>query len=382
MNDESRLARELAAQDCASAQPAGSQTLLIVDDMPENLLVLGDLFRANGYQVMVANTGAAALRLARRQPRPALIMLDIMMPAMDGFEVFRELQAGHQTRDIPVVLLTANEDVEIEEAALGNGIIDFIRKPIRPSIVLARIRNHLLIDKARRYLIDKNAILEREVRRREHDNELIQDVCIRALANLAETRDDDTGNHVRRTQRYVRLLAGYLSRTPRFAGILTGQYVDALVRSAPLHDIGKVGIPDQILMKSGPLTRDEREVMKTHTTLGCEAIASAERDIDASVAFLSKVKEIVRWHHECWDGTGYPDRLAGDAIPLCARIMAIADVFDALVTRRVYKAALPFSEVKAIITSERGRQFDPDIVDTFLLHWDAFKSIAIEGAAC
>ena len=382
MNDELRLARELAAKDCASPQHAGRETLLIADDMPENLLVLGELFRANGYQVKVANTGPAALRLARQAPRPSLIMLDVMMPAMDGFEVFRELQAAHETRDIPVVFLTANAEVEIEEAALGNGIIDFIRKPIRPSIVLARIRNHLLIDEARRYLLNKNAILEREVRQRELENEMIQDVCIRALAKLAETRDDDTGNHVRRTQRYVRLLAGYLSGTPRFSGILTEQYVDALVRSAPLHDIGKVGIPDQILMKSGPLSADERELMKTHTTLGCEAISSAERDIDASVAFLSKVKEIVRWHHERWDGAGYPDGLVGDAIPLCARIMAIADVFDALITKRVYKAALPLSEVKAIIAGERGRQFDPDIVDTFLLHWDAFKTIAIEGAAC
>jgi putative two-component system response regulator len=163
---------------------------------------------------------------------------------------------------------------------------------------------------------------------------------------------------------------------------MTERYIESLVRSAPLHDIGKVGIPDQILMKPGPLTTEEREVMQTHTILGCEAISSAEKDIDRSVAFLSNVKEIVRWHHECWDGTGYPDGLRGEEIPLSARIMAIADVFDALITKRVYKDALSFPDVKAIIAGERGKQFDPDIVDTFLHHWDAFKTIAIEGAAC
>lgn len=382
MTDETLWERNYLPERRTSRLDESRETLMIVDDMPENLLAIGDLFQANGYQVKVANTGDAALRLARQPPIPSLILLDVMMPAMDGFEVVRELKDSHETRDIPVVFLTAKDDFGIEEAAFSSGIVDLIRKPIRPSIILARVRNHLLVYKARRWWHDRNQLLESEIQARKLENEVIQDVCIRALANLAETRDDETGNHVRRTQSYVRLLARCLARTPRFAETLTDEYVGNLVRSAPLHDIGKVGIPDQILMKPGLLTPEEREVMKTHTLLGCEAISAAERDTDSSLTFLAQIKEIVRWHHECWDGSGYPDGLAGEAIPLSARIMAIADVFDALIAKRVYKEALPLVEVKALIAEGRGKQFDPGIVDTFLFHWEAFRIIALEEDPC
>lgn len=353
------------------------EVILIVDDAPENLSQLGEMLQAAGYRVKVANAGHVALQLAAQQPRPSLILLDIMMPVMDGHEVLRQLRSKVSTRDIPVIFLTAKDSGEDEAWAFNAGIADYIVKPIKPAIVLARVRNQLLVRHARCWLQDQNQALEAEVERRLRENEQIQAVSIRALAHLAETRDNETGNHIQRTQSYIRLLAIRLASHPRFAATLTNKYIETLARSAPLHDIGKVGIPDHILLKPGKLTADEWAIMKTHTLLGSEAITLAERDIDASVQFLAQAKEIVRWHHERWDGSGYPDGLAGDSIPLSARLMAVADVFDALISKRVYKKALPFPTVRKIIAEERGRQFDPDITDVFLDGCEEFEAIAL-----
>jgi len=353
------------------------EVILIVDDAPENLSLLGEMLQAAGYRVKVANAGHVALQLAAQQPKPSLILLDIMMPVMDGHEVLRQLRSKLSTRDIPVIFLTAKDTGEDEAWAFNAGIADYIVKPIKPAIVLARVRNQLLVRHARSWLQDQNQALEAEVERRLRENEQIQAVSIRALAHLAETRDNETGNHIQRTQSYIRLLATRLASHPRFAATLSNKYIEILARSAPLHDIGKVGIPDHILLKPGKLTADEWTIMKTHTLLGSEAITLAERDINASVAFLAQAKEIVRWHHERWDGSGYPDGLAGDSIPLSARLMAVADVFDALISRRVYKKALPFATVRKIIAEERGRQFDPDITDVFLDGCEEFEAIAL-----
>jgi putative two-component system response regulator len=353
------------------------EVILIVDDAPENLSQLGEMLQAAGYRVKVANAGHVALKLAAQQPKPSLILLDIMMPIMDGHEVLRQLRSKQSTRDIPVIFLTAMDAGDNEAWAFNAGIADYIVKPIKPAIVLARVRNQLLVRHARCWLQDQNHALEAEVERRLRENEQIQAVSIRALAHLAETRDNETGNHIQRTQSYIRLLATRLASHPRFTATLTNKYIETLARSAPLHDIGKVGIPDHILLKPGKLTADEWTVMKTHTLLGSEAITLAERDIDASVEFLTQAKEIVRWHHERWDGSGYPDGLSGDSIPLSARLMAVADVFDALISRRVYKQALPFATVRKIIAEERGRQFDPDITDIFLDGCEEFEAIAL-----
>ncbi|MFZ4535910.1 HD domain-containing phosphohydrolase [Propionivibrio sp.] len=376
-----RLTPALATNSTASQlrrRSTDNEIILIVDDSPENLSVLGDVLQGAGYRVKVANAGRTALHLAAQLPRPSLILLDIMMPGMDGHEVFRQLRGDIVTRDIPVIFLTAIDADEVEEQAFSAGIADYIIKPIKPVVVLARVRSQLLVRQARHWLQDQNHALEAEITRRMRENELIQAVSIRALAHLAETRDNETGNHIQRTQAYVRLLATRLAKHPRFASILDNKYIEMLARSAPLHDIGKVGIPDYILLKPGKLTPGEWEIMKTHTLLGSEAITLAERDIDTSVDFLAQAKEIVRWHHERWDGTGYPDGLAGDAIPLPARIMALADVFDALISRRVYKQAIPFAEVRIIISEERGRQFDPDITDAFLDGCEEFEAIALQ----
>ena len=353
------------------AQP----NILIVDDVPENLSVLGELLQPT-YRVRAANSGARALQIANSPPPPDLILLDVMMPGMDGYQVLRELRDNATTRDIPVIFVTAMDGTDDEEKGLDLGAVDYITKPIRPAIVLARVRAQLELKRARDILSDHNAYLEQEVARRMAENQLIQEVSIHALAHLAETRDPETGNHLRRTQEYVRTLARGLKHHPRFSHYLDERTIGQLAQSAPLHDIGKVGIPDHILRKSGKLTPDEWAIMKTHAKLGSDAIEQAESDIEMPLAFLALAKEIAHWHHEKWDCSGYPDGLAGDAIPVSARLMAIADVFDALISKRAYKHAFSYEEARTIIADGRGRHFDPDATDAFLAGFAAFTAIA------
>jgi putative two-component system response regulator len=263
-----------------------------------------------------------------------------------------------------------------EERGLALGAVDYITKPIQSGIVRARIRTQIELKQARDWLKDENSYLEAEVAQRMAENDLTQRVAIRALAHLAELRDPETGNHILRTAGYVQQLAMRLREHPRFKAILRGRYIDLLARSAPLHDIGKVGIPDSILLKPGKLTPSEWITMQTHAQLGSDAIELAEDDIEIPLEFLTVAKEIAHWHHEKWDGTGYPDRLAGDAIPVSARLMALADVFDALISVRVYKPAMSFAEARGIIAEGRGKHFDPDMTDSFLTGFDDFIAIA------
>lgn len=353
----------------------GASTILIVDDVPDNLLVLGSLLQPF-YNVLAAPSGARALDILSRTPLPDLVLLDIMMPDMDGYEVLARIQDNPVTCDLPVIFLTALDSPGDEERGLERGAADYITKPLQPAVVLARVRNQLELKRARDWLKHQNAFLEREVARRMEENDLTQLVTIRALAHLAETRDSDTGNHIMRTQAYVGLLAGRLRTHPRFVDILTDKYVQLLVRSAPLHDIGKVGVPDHILMKPGSLTPAEWEVMKTHARLGADAIELVERDIERAVPFLALAKEIARWHHERWDGTGYPDQLIADDIPVSARLMAVADVFDALTTPRPYKPAFSLERAKGLIEAGRGTHFDPDVVGAFMASYADFVDVA------
>ncbi|PXW99429.1 putative two-component system response regulator [Sphaerotilus hippei] len=350
-------------------------TILVVDDSPESLAVLAELLQPS-YLVRAANSGDKALRIANTSPRPDLILLDVMMPDMDGYGVLSRLQADPATADIPVIFITAMGSVADELHGLEVGAADYITKPIVPPVVLARVGTHLELKRARDRLKDQNAWLEAEVGRRMAENDLIQQVSIRALAHLAEIRDPETGNHILRTQGYVQTLALGLQHHPAYRDELSDHYIELLTRSAPLHDIGKVGIPDAILLKPGPLTTAEWAVMKTHSRLGAAAIELAERDIATPVEFLKLAKEIAWWHHEKWDGTGYPDGLAGEAIPVSARLMAVADVFDALISVRVYKPALSAEQARDIVLSGRGAHFDPAIVDVFEQKFDTFVAIA------
>ena len=355
--------------------PETPPVILIVDDAAENLLVLSDLLRPQ-YKVLAATNGEGCLRVAHGPLRPELILLDVMMPGMDGYEVLTRLRDDPLTADIPVIFLTALATIGDEERGLRLGAADYITKPISPAIVLARVRTQLQVKQAADLLKNQNISLEREIARRMAENDLTQQVSIRALAHLAETRDPETGNHILRTQAYVQHLAQTLRRHPRFAAMLNDQYINLLGRSAPLHDIGKVGIPDHILLKPGKLNAEEWAIMQTHAQLGSEAIERAEADIEMPLDFLSLAKEIARWHHEKWDGSGYPDGLSGEAIPLSARLMALADVFDALISSRAYKPPMPFAEARSIIYGGRGKHFDPDIVDAFIADFSVYCAIA------
>ncbi len=364
-----------APRPAESSMQSTRETLLVVDDTPENLFVLGELLKPD-YRVRVANSGARALEVAVSEPKPDLILLDVMMPEMDGYEVLDRLHANAATRDIPVIFITAMNGTADEERGLSAGAVDYITKPIRPVIVQARVRAQLELKQARDWLKDQNHYLEAEITRRMSENLLIQDVSIHALARLAETRDPETGNHLHRTQGYVLALARHLQNHPRFASFLSDHIVELLAKSAPLHDIGKVGIPDYILLKPGKLTPAEWVIMQTHAKRGSDAIEQAERDAEKPVEFLTLAKEIAHWHHEKWDGSGYPDRLKGDDIPISARLMALADVFDSLISPRVYKRAYSIGQARAMIAERRGRHFDPDVTDAFLSLFDEFVAIA------
>ena len=359
--------------DAAEFKPRA--TILVVDDTPENLALMSSLLKER-YKVKVANGGEKALRIAQGEPPPDLVLLDIMMPEMDGYQVLERLKSDARTRDVPVIFLTAKAEVEDERRGLELGAVDYITKPISPPIVLARVRTQLSLKAAADFLRDKANYLEQEVARRTREVMAIQDVTILALASLAETRDSDTGNHIRRTQYYVRALAEQLRNHPRFARFLTDTNIERLFKSAPLHDIGKVGIPDHILLKPGRFDAQEFLVMKTHATLGRDAISHAEKSLGTEVEFLSMAKEIALSHQEKWDGSGYPQGLSGDAIPISARLMAVADVYDALISRRVYKEAMTHEQAVQIIAEGRGTHFDPDLVDAFLKISDEFRAIA------
>lgn len=352
--------------------------ILVVDDTPDNLTLMSALLK-DPYRVQLANGGERALKLAADSP-PDLILLDIMMPGIDGYQVLRQLQAQDSTRQIPVIFLTAKSEIEDERFGLELGAVDYITKPISPAILLARVRTHLMLKAARDFLVDRNLFLEAEVQRRTRDVQAIQDVTILAMASLAETRDNETGNHIRRTQHYVKALALQLRQQPVFAGQLSDEVIDILFKSAPLHDIGKVGIPDRILLKKGPLTEDEFAIMKSHTWLGREAIERAEQRLGFEVSFLSYAKQIAQSHQEKWDGSGYPDGLSGESIPLAARLMAVADVYDALISRRVYKPPFPHQQALEFIQAGSGQHFDPQIVDAFMQIEQQLRQIAEQYA--
>ncbi|MEI7609849.1 MAG: response regulator [Rhodospirillaceae bacterium] len=300
---------EGSARKSHPTSPPGRPVVLIVDDSPQNLSVLGELLQPL-YRVRVANSGEKALRVATSEPRPDLILLDVMMPDLGGHEVLLRLRADPATRNIPVIFITALDGAENEGRGLALGAVDYVTKPINSDIVLARVNTHLELKHARDRLADENAWLELEVARRMRENLLIQNLSVRTLACLAEARDNETGHHIVRTQAYVELLARHLAEHPRFRQSLAGERLDMTVKAAPLHDIGKVGIPDAILLKPGRLTVQEFEIMKGHPTIGAIAISRAmaqslvgvgdmtAEQIGGAFAFLTVAHEIALNHHE------------------------------------------------------------------------------------
>jgi len=351
------------------------KTILVVDDTPDNITLLRDILNER-YKVKAATTGEKALKIAFSQNPPDLILLDIMMPEMDGYEVCQRLKAHETTGEIPVIFTTAKAEMEDEIKGFGIGCVDYVTKPISPPILQERVKTHLALKAARDLLHRQNEILEEKVTERTCQMEELQDVTMMAMGSLAEARDPETGNHIRRTQQYVKLLASNLKDHPRFQEFLTPENITMLFKSSPLHDIGKVGIADHILLKPGKLTKDEFDEMKKHAIYGGDAIAAAVKTLSRTNNFLIFAQEIAYYHHEKWDGSGYPEGLAKNDIPISARLMAIADVYDALVSRRVYKPAFPHEKAVAIIKEEKGNHFDPDMVDAFLEISDDFFKVS------
>ncbi|MBF0446541.1 MAG: two-component system response regulator [Magnetococcales bacterium] len=344
---------------------------LIVDDVSENLNILMNMLQ-DDYSIKVAKSGENALKQAISEPIPDVILLDIMMPGMDGYEVCLKLKSSPKTWSIPVLFISALNQQDDEERGLTVGAVDYITKPFKPTLVKARVRSQIELKQ------HKNK-LEELVKERTRQLMETQDVTILTLASLAEARDPETGGHIKRTQSYVGLLATALSPKAEFLAELTHESIDLLSKSAPLHDVGKVGVPDNILLKPGKLTDDEFTEMKKHSVYGYNALRTAQKRLGHD-SFLRYAAEISFSHHEKWDGTGYPRGLAGDDIPLSGRIMAVADVYDALISKRVYKPPFTHSKAVAIIKDGANTHFDPRIVDAFLKMQEQFREAAIEFA--
>lgn len=370
--------------------------IAVVDDQVENLQLLVSLLSPH-YHVHPFTGGDALLHylwrelpVAWRELPVDLILLDVVMPTPDGYEVCRQVRALGEFDEVPIVFLTALDSMEDEARGLALGAVDYITKPFSPSTVLARVKNHVNLSRAMRLIHRQNEVLETQVAERTAELEkknadllialqqiaLTQDVTIVAFSSLAEARDNETGQHIQRTQNYVRELALAVRETVPYAAELDDEAIGLLFKSAPLHDIGKVAIPDSILLKPDRLTPVEFEIMKTHAEHGRCAIQAAERSLGIENSFLRYAIEIAYSHHEKWDGSGYPLGLAGEAIPLAARLMAVADVYDALISRRVYKPPMDHDEAVGIIAAGRGTHFDPVLVDAFLSIQGRFAEIA------
>jgi putative two-component system response regulator len=351
--------------------PEVEDKVLLVDDNTTNLQLLHETLDGLGYKLLIAKNGQTALTIAQKAG-PSLILLDIMMPEIDGYEVCRRLKADKNTANIPVIFISALADDEDEAKGLGLGAVDYITKPINPELVRARVHNHLELKRHQDHL-------EKLVAERTRRLALTQAVTIESLATLAEYRDPETGGHIKRTQNYVKALAVHLKDHQRFRSELNGEVIDLLYLSAPLHDLGKVGVRDDILLKPGRLTDEEFEEMKKHTIYGEEALRITEQKLGGDT-FLQLAREIAYTHQEKWDGSGYPQGLKGDAIPTPGRLMALADVYDALISKRVYKPPFPHEKAVEIIIEGKGKHFDPDIVDAFLELEDTFRNIALTFA--
>lgn len=348
-------------------------TVLIVDDTEENVDILVEAL-GEDYDLSVTMDGTAALDYVKNE-HPDIVLLDIMMPGINGYEVCAKLKKDPDTAEIPIIFLSAMTDIESKKRGFELGAVDYITKPFNVYEVQARVNTHLSLMLAKQELSMQNVILENKVTGRTRELALTQETTIEAIAYLVEYRDPETGGHIKRTKNYVRILAKKLQESPKYRDILTDEMIDNLYKSAPLHDIGKIGIRDEVLLKTTKLTDEEFEEMKTHAQIGYDALCQASQKLGEN-SFLQNAMILSKYHHEKWNGSGYPGHIAGEAIPIAGRIMAISDVYDALISQRVYKRAYSHEEAVKIIAEESGRHFDPELVEAFLSVSDQFNRIA------
>ena len=351
------------------------QTIMIVDDEPINIKVAEKFLAMEGYTEFVTTTQPKEAVALAFEKKPGILLLDIMMPEVSGLDILRDLRADERTFDLPVVILTATTDQATKQEALQLGATDFLLKPVDSTELSTRVRNCLAAKAYHDHLKRYAAELEIEVSLRTRDIEQAHAELLICLARAAEYRDDDTGNHVRRVGRYAEMIARKLE--------LDEEFIQVLSQAAPLHDIGKIGIPDSILHKPGKLEPEEMDLMRKHCGFGKRIVTfesttedmhslRTHADIGAQILqsdcspVLKMASRIALTHHEWWDGTGYPLGLAGEDIPLEGRITAVADVFDALSTKRPYKDAFPYDKCVDIMTSESGTHFEPRLIDAFL----------------
>ncbi|MCI9345451.1 MAG: response regulator [Lachnospiraceae bacterium] len=339
-------------------------TILVVDDDKTNLS-LAQRILGPQYRIAACTSGEAALKYLESH-RPDLILLDINMPQMNGFEMMEKLRSDTQTKSIPVIFLTADNLAETEIRCFQIGAMDFVIKPFVPDILLSRVSKTIELDQYRHNLENMVSIQAQKITEDALRLGRIQESVIIGMANLIESRDGSTGKHVKNTQTYVGMIAVELLTRSLFTQELTPAYIENLCKAAPLHDVGKIKIPDAILQKPGKLTPEEFETMKQHTTHSKKIIQTIIGDIEDD-HYVRMVEDIALYHHERWDGTGYPTGLTGTNIPLSARIMAVADVFDALYEERCYKPPVrPIERIMQIMSEGRGTQFDPVILDVFM----------------
>jgi len=355
--------------------------ILVVDDLKTNQDILTAALGKN-YSMVHAYDAETGLRLIKEE-RPDLILLDIMMPGIDGYEACRRIKSDPESADIPIIFLSALTELENKAKGFKCGAVDYIIKPFEIIEVRERVRTHLSLRVTRLELDDQISLLDRKVRERTQELEITRDVMLESLASLTEYRDSETGMHIQRTKEYIRVLAEELKAHPRYREYMTGEMIGLISKVAPLHDIGKVGVPDFILLKPSRLTQEEFNLMKLHTVYGYKTLLRAEERIGES-HFLKVAQEIVHSHHEKYDGTGYPLGLKGEDIPIPGRLMSIADVYDALISPRVYKAGFPHEEAVEIILKGDDitdpAHFCPVVLDAFTNISDRFYQISQEFA--
>ena len=347
------------------------QQILIVDDEEINRVILKEIFQED-YEIIEAVDGRDAIYKIQGRHNLVLILLDVIMPVMDGFMVLEYMQSHNLIEKIPVILITSESVGESEGKAYSYGVADVMHKPFYPYIVKRRSKNIINLYQHKEHMEQRLKEQEEEIRAQEKEIRKGNEFIIDALSSVVEFRSAETGEHTRRIKYFTRVLLRYLvNYFPKYG--LTPSQVDNIARASALHDIGKVGIPDAVLLKPGRLTDEEYETMKAHTTIGCEMLEKSCRD--KSSEFYRYCYEICRHHHERWDGRGYPDHLAGDDIPISAQVVSIADVYDALVSPRVYKSAFASSTAFDMIMNGECGEFSPDILECFALAKEDFFNI-------